>query len=191
VGNLTPCKACDLPFLVLEDLKRVAPETHAPVIDDCAEHFKTYMAYQLRVANARSGMKEREAEQTEEDVVEQLDYMMTFQALYGIETTVKFFGKRGMLLHGTEARFKTVSGKTDTHYFNHISAHDMKQDWQTVLAIFESKVRMLKEIKPHLKRVRSALYLPSLYLLSSLPSFLPAILSSPSSHPPIFYNAYL
>lgn len=27
VGNLTSCKACDLPFLVLEDLKRVAPET--------------------------------------------------------------------------------------------------------------------------------------------------------------------
>ena len=78
---------------------------------------------------------------------------MTFQALYGIETTVNFFGKRGMLLHGTEATFKNPSGKSETHYMNHISLHDMKQDWMTVLALFESKVRMLKEIKPHLKLV--------------------------------------
>jgi hypothetical protein len=104
---------------------------------------------------------------------------MTFQALYGIETTVKFFGKRGMLLHGTEANFKTPSGKTDTHYINHISLHDMKQDWMTVLALFESKVRTLKEIKPHLKRVCGPL-LPYTPLTSPTPR--PPV-PSPISHP--------
>jgi hypothetical protein len=53
----------------------------------------------------------------------------------------------------------TVGGERDTHYFNHISMHDMKQDWRTVLALFESKLRMLKEIRPNLKKVR--LYSPS------------------------------
>jgi hypothetical protein len=196
------CEACELPFFVLEDLKRVAAPHHHVLIDDCATHFKSYMSYQMRAGNARAGILAREvfyniisqpcisklfdtcgypyftiaaslppslppfqqAEQTEEDVVEQLDYMMTFQALYGLETTVNFFGKRGMLLHGTEAHFQTVGGKRDTHYFSHISMHDMKQDWRTVLALFESKLRMLKEIKPNLKRVREIINPPPSHL---------------------------
>jgi hypothetical protein len=135
-------------------MKREADERHHPLIDDCAGHFKRYMAYQLRVANARAGIAKRELEQTVDDVVEQMDYMMTFQSLYGIETTVKFFGKRGILMHGTEAHFMTTSGHKQTHYFNHIALHDMKQDWKTVLALFESKLRMLKEIQPATKKVR-------------------------------------
>jgi hypothetical protein len=70
------CDACQLPFLVLADLKRVAADDYAEVLDDCGEHFKTYMAYQLRVANARRGMKIREEEQGPDDVREQMDYMV-------------------------------------------------------------------------------------------------------------------
>ena len=136
-----PCPHCQLPYLILTDLKLQADEKHHPLIDDCAGHFKRYMAYQLRVANARAGIAVREAEQTVDDVVEQMDYMMTFQSLYGIETTVKFFGKRGILMHGTEAHFLTTSGTKQTHYFNHISLHDMKQDWRTVLALFRCSCR--------------------------------------------------
>ena len=205
------CEGCQLPFLVLADLKRVAAVRHHALIDDCGTHFETYMAYQLRVGNARAGIAAREAEQTEEDVVEQLDYMMTFQvkpltflatflpafmnvsfflcscqALYGLETTVKFFGKRGMLLHGTEAHFKTPGGERETHYFNHIAEHDMKQDWCTVLALFESKLRMLKEIKPSLKRVSPVPSLAFLLSICQVPFFYHRILPTTQLPPQIF-----
>jgi len=80
-----PCPQCQLPYLILTDLKLDADEKHHSLIDDCAGHFKRHMAYQLRVANARAGIAKREAEQTVDDVVEQMDYMMTFQSLYDME----------------------------------------------------------------------------------------------------------
>ena len=54
------CEGCQLPFLVLEDLKRVAADHHHVLIDDCGEHFKMYMAYQMRAGNARAGTLARE-----------------------------------------------------------------------------------------------------------------------------------
>ena len=50
-----------------------------------------------------------------------------------------------------DAMMRTVSSMI--HCLNHISLHDMKQDWRTVLALFESKLRMLKEIMPTTKKV--------------------------------------
>jgi hypothetical protein len=54
------CEACELPFFVLEDLKRVAAPHHHVLIDDCATHFKSYMSYQMRAGNARAGILARE-----------------------------------------------------------------------------------------------------------------------------------
>ncbi len=114
------CAHCQLPYLILTDLKREADKRHHALIDDCGSHFKRYMAYQLRMSNARTGIAKREAKQTVDDVVEQTDYMMTFQSLFGIETTVKFSRKRGILMRGTEAHFLTTSRQKQTHYFNNI-----------------------------------------------------------------------
>ena len=60
-----------------------------------------------------------QAEQTTVDIVEQMDYVMTFQALYGLETTVKFFGKRGMLLHGKGSPLFDDNGCSDALLQSH------------------------------------------------------------------------
>ena len=185
------CESCQLVFMVLDDLKRVCDQKHHVLVGDCADHFMQYMGYQMRVRAARDGMALLEAKQSPHDVRCQLDFMMTFQPLFALETTVKFFGKRGMLLHGTEARFMAEDKSVKINYFNHIAMSDMKQDCKTVLVVFESKVRMAKRVDPFSKRVSIYHLLACLFRVSrsnhfSLPplTFSSPPTTSPPLHPP-------